>query len=34
MALEMLDIKIRSNKNIKGLEIQGIKTEVSMYADD
>ena len=34
MAIEMLAIKIRSNKNIKGLEIQGIKTKVSMYADD
>jgi hypothetical protein len=27
-------IEIRSNKNIKGLEIQGIKTKVAMYADD
>jgi hypothetical protein len=34
MAIEMLAIKIRSNKNIKGLEIWGIKTKVSMYGDD
>ena len=34
MAIEMLTIKIISNKNIKGIEIQGIKTNVSMYADD
>ena len=34
MAIEMLAITIRSNKNIKGLEIQGIKTKVSMYAVD
>ena len=33
MAIEMLAIKIRSN-NIRGLEIQGLKTKLSMYADD
>jgi hypothetical protein len=32
MAIEMLVIKIRSKNNIKGLEIQGLKTKV--YADD
>ena len=31
----MLAVKIRSNNNIKGLEIHGlIKTKVSLYADD
>ena len=34
MAIEMQTIKIRSNNNIRGLEIQGLKTKVSMYADD
>ena len=34
MAIEMLAIKIRSNNNIRGLEIQGLKTEVCMYADN
>jgi hypothetical protein len=34
MAIEMLAIKIRCNNNIRGLEIQGLKTKVSMYADD
>ena len=34
MAIEMLVIKIRSNDNIRGLEIQDLKTKVSMYADD
>jgi hypothetical protein len=34
MAPEMLAIKIRSNNNIKGLEIQGLRTKVSLYADD
>ena len=34
VAIERLAIKIRSNNNIRGLEIQGLKTEVSMYADD
>ena len=33
MTNELLAIKIRSKKNIKGLEIEGIKTKVSMYAD-
>ena len=30
----MLADKIRSNNNIKGLEIRGLKTKVSLYADD
>jgi hypothetical protein len=30
MAIEMLAFKMRSNKNIKGLEIQGIKTSVNV----
>jgi hypothetical protein len=34
MAIKMLAIKIRSNNNIRGLEIQGLKTKLSMYADD
>ena len=34
MAIEMLAIKIRSNNNIRGLEIQGLKPKVSMYAND
>ena len=34
ISIEMLAIKIRPNKNIKGLEIQGIKTKVSLYADN
>ena len=34
MAIEILSIKIRSNNNIRGLEIQGLKTKVSMYAYD
>ena len=34
MAIEMLAIKIRSNNNIRGLEIQGLKRKVSRYADD
>ena len=34
MAIEMLAIKIRLNNNIRGLEIQGLKTKVSMCADD
>ena len=33
IAIEMLAVKIRS-KNIKGLEIRGLKTKVSLYADD
>ena len=34
IAIEMLANKIRSTNNIKGLEIQGSKTKVSLYADD
>ena len=34
IAIEMLAVKIRSNNNIKGLEIRGLKTKVSLYADD
>ena len=34
MAIEMLAIKISPNNNNRGLEIQGLKTKVSMYADD
>ena len=34
MSIEMLAIKMRSNKNSKGLETLGIKTKVSMYAHD
>ena len=34
IAIEMLAVKIRSNNNIKGLEIQGLKTKVSLYTDD
>lgn len=34
MAIEMLSIKIKSNNNIRGLEIQGLKTKVSIYADN
>lgn len=34
MAIEMLAIKIRSNSNIRGLKIQGLKTKVFIYADD
>jgi hypothetical protein len=34
MAIEMSAVKIRSNTNIKGPEIQGLKTKVSLYADD
>ena len=34
MAIEMLATKIRSNNNIRGLEIQGLKTKVSMYTDE
>jgi hypothetical protein len=30
----MLAVKIRSNNNIKGLEIRGLKTKVSLCADD
>ena len=30
----MLAVKIRSNNYIKGLEIRGLKTKVSLYADD
>ena len=30
----MLAVKIRPNNNIKGLEIHGLKTKVSLYADD
>ena len=33
-AIEMLAIKIKSNNNIKGLETQGLKTKVALYADD
>ena len=34
IAIEMLAAKIRSNNNIKRLEIRGLKTKVSLYADD
>ena len=34
IAIEMLAVKIRSNNNIKGLEIRGLKTKASLYADD
>jgi hypothetical protein len=34
MVIEMLAIKVRSNNNIKGLEIRGLQTKVSLYADD
>jgi hypothetical protein len=34
MAIEMLAFKIRSNSNIKGLDIQGLKTQVSLLADN
>ena len=34
MAIEILAIQIRYNNNIKGLEIQGLKTKVSLYTDD
>ena len=34
MAIEMLAIKIRSKNDIIGVEIQGLKTKMSMYADD
>jgi hypothetical protein len=34
MTIKMLAVKIRSNNNIKGLEIQGFKTKVSLYAND
>ena len=34
MAIKMLAVKIRFNNNIKGLEICGLKTKVSLYADD
>ena len=34
IAIEMLAVKIRSNNNIKGLEIRCLKTKVSLYADD
>jgi hypothetical protein len=34
MAIEMLAIKIRSSINIKGLEVQGVKTKLSLYTDD
>ena len=30
----MLAVKIRSNNSIKGLEIRGLKTKVSLYTDD
>ena len=30
----MLVVKIRSNNNIKGLEICGLITKLSLYADD
>jgi hypothetical protein len=32
MNIEWLSIKIRSNDKIKGLEINGLETKVSMYA--
>jgi hypothetical protein len=32
IAFEMLAVKIRSN--IKGIEIQGLKIKVSLYADE
>ena len=34
IAIEMLSVKMRSNNKIKGLEIRGLKTKVSLYADD
>lgn len=34
LASEILAIKIRSNVNIKGLEMNGMNTKVSTYADD
>ena len=34
IAIEMLAIKIRTNTNIKGLEINGFEEKISMYADD
>ena len=34
IAIEILAIKIRSNKNIKGLEMFDLDMKVSMYADD
>ena len=34
IAIEMLAVKMRSNNNIKGLEIHDLKTKVSLYTDD
>ena len=34
IAIEMLNVKIRSNNGIKGLEIRNLKTKVSLYAHD
>ena len=34
MAIEILAIHIRAQNNIKGIEIQGLKTKVSLYVDD
>ena len=34
MAIKMLAIKIRTNNKIKGIEIRGLKTKVSLYAED
>ena len=34
IAIETLAVKIRSNNNIKGLEIHFLKTKVSLYVDD
>ena len=34
IAIETLSVKIRSNNKIKGLEIHGLKTKVSLYAED
>lgn len=34
IAMEMLAIKVRSDSDVEGLEIGGLQTKMSLYADD